>query len=76
MIKKLPESRLDFGPGIANCEVYSSQSSCKYCKSGFFVDNNNCKIVENSVENCKYYKTDSICEICRNNYLLLSNKCV
>ena len=24
MIKKLPESRVDFGPGIPNCEVYSS----------------------------------------------------
>lgn len=22
MIQKLPESRVDFGPGIANCEVY------------------------------------------------------
>ena len=64
--------------GIPNCAIYYSQTQCLMCSTGFFVKNNTCLPVDESVkiENCLLYSDKDLCGECDANFLLIGNECV
>lgn len=52
--------------GIENCEVYVSESQCRYCKTGFSPDTSgkSCTPVTGSIDKCVYYIDSDTCAEC------------
>ena len=61
----VPENSL-----IDDCILYSSANSCFSCESGFFLTQNICASIENTIANCDVYADATTCRKCRAGYLL------
>lgn len=63
----------DVAKQIANCELYTSATSCKLCKTGYFLEatgSTKCSQVTKTITNCDYYGTATTCFACKDGYHL------
>ena len=61
---------------IENCDVYSENEVCEFCKSGFYLENNHCLKVENKnlIQYCLYYENGTECKQCLNQFKLVDEE--
>jgi hypothetical protein len=56
--------------GIKNCEVYLNESICSICLPNFYLKNNECFSVIDSVTDCVYYQDNGLCMKCKGGFKL------
>ena len=56
--------------GVPNCEIYLNSNVCSYCKSGYFLNQNQCLLVTNSISDCFWYSGDGECSQCKGGFKL------
>lgn len=56
--------------GIQNCEVYLNESICSICLPNFYLKNNECFSVIDSVIDCVYYQDNGLCMKCKGGFNL------
>jgi hypothetical protein len=54
--------------GVPNCEIYLNPSVCSYCKSGYFLNQNECELVTNTISDCFWYSADGVCSTCKGGF--------
>lgn len=68
---------LAFIVGITNCDVYSDSTNCSRCRSGYFLSDNTCTVVDAAtlIERCIHYSNATTCSVCDSGYVLTGNTC-
>lgn len=58
---------------IINCDIYSENKICQFCRSGFYLKDNECLNVknENLIQYCLYYKNEEECLQCKSEFKLV-----
>ena len=75
VLSEWPPERSGFGLGIYKCVTYKNDSLCLECESGFYLKDNKCLRVSNTIQNCKVYRTETSCLKCQAGYFLEGDKC-
>lgn len=67
---------VEFPAFIYEDSVFPATPVCRHCKTGHFLNNNSCQLVESSttIEHCLEYQSASSCARCDLNYILTKEK--
>ena len=61
---------------VPNCKIYAENNiTCKECKEGYYLSNNQCKAVTQDKYCTEYHKTKDECIECAMSYKVVNGKC-
>jgi hypothetical protein len=67
-LKEDTRSCFPFPSGISNCIDYQNESTCSKCQTGFYLSENQCKEVSETILHCVTYLSNTICKTCEDGY--------